>query len=105
MVGADPLPRGAVVRKVWAYIRAHHLQNPENRREILADDKLRPVFDKDKVTMFEISKHLAAHTDVTTVGAPSARRHREESGLATRDDGSSAAGPLPARSTPRAPRG
>ena len=61
MVGAYPLPRGAVVRKVWAYIRAHHLQNPENRREILADDKLRPVFDKDKVTMFEISKHLAAH--------------------------------------------
>jgi upstream activation factor subunit UAF30 len=61
VVGADPLPRGAVVSKVWAYIRAHHLQNPENRREILADDKLRPVFDKDKVTMFEISKHLAAH--------------------------------------------
>ena len=61
VVGADPLPRGEVVSKVWAYIRAHHLQNPENRREILADDKLRLVFDKDKVTMFEINKHLAAH--------------------------------------------
>ena len=61
MVGADPLPRGKVVSKVWAYIRAHNLQNPENRREILADDKLRLVFDKDKVTMFEMNKHLAAH--------------------------------------------
>ena len=59
--GADPLPRGEVVSKVWAYIRAHNLQNPENRREILADDKLRLVFDKDKVTMFEMNKHLAAH--------------------------------------------
>jgi chromatin remodeling complex protein RSC6 len=61
VVGADPLPRGEVVSKVWEYIRAHNLQNPENRREILADDTLRRVFDKDKVTMFEMNKHLAAH--------------------------------------------
>jgi chromatin remodeling complex protein RSC6 len=61
VVGADPLPRGEVVRKVWEYIRAHNLQNPENRREILADDKLRLVFAADKVTMFEIGRHLAAH--------------------------------------------
>jgi upstream activation factor subunit UAF30 len=61
VVGAGPLPRGEMVSKVWEYIRAHNLQNPENRREILADDKLRRVFDKDKVTMFEMSKHLAAH--------------------------------------------
>jgi upstream activation factor subunit UAF30 len=61
VVGAGPLPRGEVVSKVWAYIRAHNLQNPENRREILADDKLRLVFDTDKVTMFEMNKHLAAH--------------------------------------------
>ena len=36
-------------------------QNPENRREILADDKLRKVFGKDKVTMFEMTKHLNQH--------------------------------------------
>ena len=41
--------------------QAHNLQNPENRREILADDKLRKVFGKDKVTMFEMNKHLAQH--------------------------------------------
>jgi len=61
VVGSGPLPRGQVVSKVWEYIRSHNLQNPENRREILADDKLRRVFGKDKVTMFEMNKHLAAH--------------------------------------------
>jgi chromatin remodeling complex protein RSC6 len=61
VVGADPLPRGEVVSKVWAYIKKHDLQNPENRREILADDKLEAVFGKKKVTMFEMNKHLAQH--------------------------------------------
>ena len=61
VVGAGPLPRGEVVSKVWEYIKSNNLQNPENRREILADDKLRKVFGKDKVTMFEMNKHLAQH--------------------------------------------
>jgi chromatin remodeling complex protein RSC6 len=61
VVGAGPLPRGEVVSKVWDYIKSNNLQNPENRREILADDKLRKVFGKDKMTMFEMNKHLAAH--------------------------------------------
>src|SRR5215207_2672327 len=61
VVGPGPLPRGEVVSKVWDYIKSHNLQNPENRREILADDKLRKVFGKDKVTMFEMNKHLAQH--------------------------------------------
>jgi upstream activation factor subunit UAF30 len=46
----------------WAVtIKANNLRNPENRREILADEKLRKVFGKDKVTMFEMNKHLAQH--------------------------------------------
>jgi upstream activation factor subunit UAF30 len=61
VVGSGPLPRGEVVSKIWEYIRAHNLQNPENRREIIADDQLRRVFGKDKVTMFEMNKHLTAH--------------------------------------------
>src|SRR3954447_18751491 len=44
VVGTKPLPRGAVVSKVWDYIKKHELQNPENRREILADDTLEAVF-------------------------------------------------------------
>jgi upstream activation factor subunit UAF30 len=42
--GPTPLPRSEAVSKVWDYIKVHDLQNPENRREILADDKLRKIF-------------------------------------------------------------
>lgn len=61
VVGSEPLPRGEVVSKVWEYIKKHDLQNPENRREILADDQLEAVFGRKKVTMFEMSKYLAQH--------------------------------------------
>ncbi len=61
IVGSEMLPRGEVVSKVWAYIKANNLQNPKNRREIVADDKLRKVFGKEKVTMFEMNKYLAQH--------------------------------------------
>ena len=60
-MGTDPLSRGEVVSKIWDYIRSHKLQNPENRREILADDKLRKVFGREKVTMFEMNKYLSQH--------------------------------------------
>jgi len=49
------------VSKMWDYIKKNNLQNPENKREILADDKLQPIFGKSKVTMFEMNKHLAQH--------------------------------------------
>ena len=61
VVGNSPLPRGEVVSKMWDYIKKNNLQNPENKREILADDKLQPIFGKPKVTMFEMNKHLAQH--------------------------------------------
>ena len=61
VVGSGPLPRGEVVSRMWDYIKSHNLQNPANRREILADDTLRRVFGKDKVTMFEMNKHLSRH--------------------------------------------
>ncbi len=62
VVGSAPLPRPEVVSKVWASIKAHQLQNPQNKREILADDKLQAVFGgKSKVSMFEMNKHLAQH--------------------------------------------
>ena len=61
VVGTKPLPRTEVVSKVWEYIKANKLQNPKNGREILADDKLKKVFGTDKVTMFEMNKHLSGH--------------------------------------------
>jgi chromatin remodeling complex protein RSC6 len=62
VVGSGQVTRGDVVSKIWKYIKEHNLQNPANKREILADAKLKPVFDgKDKVSMFEMNKHLAKH--------------------------------------------
>jgi upstream activation factor subunit UAF30 len=61
VVGSDPLPRPEVVSKLWAYIKKNNLQNPANKREIIGDDKLKAVFGTDKVTMFEMNKHVARH--------------------------------------------
>ena len=61
VVGSSPLPRPEVVSKVWDYIKKNNLQNPTNKREIMADDKLEKVFGKKSVTMFEMNKHLAQH--------------------------------------------
>ena len=61
ITGPDPLPRSQVVSKVWDHIRKNNLQNPQNKREILADDKLQKIFGKDRCSMFEMNKHLSRH--------------------------------------------
>lgn len=61
IVGSAALPRSEIVSKMWTYIKANNLQNPANKREILADAKLKPIFGADKVTMFEMNKHLSKH--------------------------------------------
>jgi chromatin remodeling complex protein RSC6 len=61
ITGSDPLPRSQVVSKIWDHIRKNNLQNPENKREIVADDKLRKIFGKDRCSMFEMNKHISRH--------------------------------------------
>ena len=61
LVGAAPLPRTAAVSKLWEHIKKNNLQDPKDKRQILADAKLKKIFGKDKVSMFEMNKHLAAH--------------------------------------------
>jgi chromatin remodeling complex protein RSC6 len=61
ITGSAPLPRSQVVSKVWDHIRRNNLQNPANKREILADDKLKKIFGKDRCSMFEMNKHLSRH--------------------------------------------
>ena len=62
ITGSDPLPRSQVVSKVWDHIRKNNLQNPQNKREIVADATLKPIFGgKDRVSMFEMNKHLSNH--------------------------------------------
>jgi len=61
IVGDKPLPRTEVTKKVWAYIKRHKLQNPKNKREIIADAKLQPVFGARKLNMFEMTKAVNKH--------------------------------------------
>ncbi len=61
VVGAAPLPRTEVVSKMWVYIKKHKLQDSVNRRAINADDKLKAVFGKAQVTMFEMAGLIGKH--------------------------------------------
>ena len=62
VVGSKPIPRTQVTKKLWAYIKKNDLQNPANRREIIADAKLKPLFGgKKKVNMFEMTKLVSTH--------------------------------------------
>lgn len=61
VVGEAPLPRTEVTKKLWDYIKQHDLQNPQNRRMIRADDRLRPIFGQDEVSMFEMTKLVNQH--------------------------------------------
>jgi upstream activation factor subunit UAF30 len=61
IVGPAPLPRTEVTKKVWDYIKKNKLQDAVNRRMINADDKLKQVLGKAKVTMFEMTKLISSH--------------------------------------------
>ena len=61
VVGSEPLPRSEVTKKVWEHIKKNNLQNPENKREILADEKLQPIFGAKKLDMFKMTKAINAH--------------------------------------------
>ncbi|WP_028601277.1 SWIB/MDM2 domain-containing protein [Ottowia thiooxydans] len=61
VIGNKPVPRTEVTKKVWEYIKANKLQDNENKRNINADAKLKPIFGKAQVTMFEMTKLINAH--------------------------------------------
>lgn len=59
--GGDEMPRHAVVKQLWAYVKGRDLQNPSNRRQIMCDDKLKNLFGKSVVDSFEMSKLISNH--------------------------------------------
>lgn len=62
VVGKGPMARTEVTKKLWAYIKSKRCQDPKNKRDILADDKLVKIFGgKKKVNMFEMTKLVNAH--------------------------------------------
>mmetsp|Transcript_18699 Transcript_18699/g.25693 ORF Transcript_18699/g.25693 Transcript_18699/m.25693 type:complete len:92 (-) Transcript_18699:286-561(-) len=61
VVGEETMTRPQVVKQIWVYIKGNDLQNPEDKREILCDDKLKELFDEDKISMFKMQKALQKH--------------------------------------------
>ena len=62
IVGAGPMPRTEVTKALWVYIKENNLQDPENKRNIVADEKLKKIFDgKEVVNMFEMTKLVSNH--------------------------------------------
>ena len=61
VIGAGNMPRTQVVKKLWDYIKKHKLQDANNRRNILADDKLKALFGKSTVSMFEMTQIVSKH--------------------------------------------
>ena len=62
VVGSQPQPRTEITKKIWDYIKAHKLQDPNNKLMIKADDKLKAIFGgKAEVSMFEMTKLVNGH--------------------------------------------
>ncbi|MEO6728566.1 MAG: SWIB/MDM2 domain-containing protein [Candidatus Dojkabacteria bacterium] len=61
IVGAGPMPRTEVTKKLWVYIKANNLQNPENKREIMPDAKLGKVLGNNPINMFAMTKVVSQH--------------------------------------------
>ncbi len=62
VIGAGPMPRTDVTKKIWAYNKKNGLQDKKNRRNINADDKLKPIFNgKAQVSMFDMTKLVSKH--------------------------------------------
>ena len=62
VIGSGAMPRTEVTKKIWAYIKRNGLQDKKNRRNINADDKLKPVFGgKSQVSMFKMTKLVNKH--------------------------------------------
>lgn len=61
VIGSKPLPRTEIVKKIWDYIKKNGLQDKKNKRNINADAKLKPIFGKDQITMFELAKIVSKH--------------------------------------------
>lgn len=61
VVGKTPLPRTEIVSKLWVYIKQHNLQEPTNKRMINADAKLKEIFGKPQVSMFEMAGLIGKH--------------------------------------------
>ena len=61
VVGNTPMPRTEIVSKLWAYIKKNKLQDQSNKRMVNADAKLKDIFGKAQVSMFEMAGLIGKH--------------------------------------------
>ena len=61
VIGDKPLPRTEITKKLWEYIKKYNLQDAANRRMINGDEKLKVIFGKPQVSMFEMTKLVSKH--------------------------------------------
>ncbi|GMF15894.1 unnamed protein product [Phytophthora lilii] len=61
LIGSDRMARPKIVQALWAYIHEHNLQDPQDKRTILLDDRMRQVFQRDSFTMFSMNKYIKRH--------------------------------------------
>src|SRR5437667_5380335 len=71
---SQPLSRADAVKELWDYFKKHNLQDPKNRREIRADANLRPLFGKDRITMFEVGRIVNSNLE----GGSSSKNHQRK---------------------------
>ncbi|MBN9297567.1 MAG: SWIB/MDM2 domain-containing protein [Filimonas sp.] len=61
VIGSKALPRTEIIKKIWEYIKKNKLQDSKNKRMINADSKLKPLFGKDQISMFDLAKIVSKH--------------------------------------------
>ncbi|CAL0311329.1 unnamed protein product [Lupinus luteus] len=62
LVGLPEISRTQALKHIWAYIKQNNLQDPENKKVIICDEKLKKVFaGRDQVGMLEIAGLISPH--------------------------------------------
>ena len=61
IVGMNAMPRTEIVKKLWDYIKAENLQDAKDRRTIVADEKLKPLFGTNKLNMMKLAGCISEH--------------------------------------------
>lgn len=86
VVGSETMARPQIVKSLWEYIREHGLQDPNNKRTIIFDEKLRSVFKRDSVTMFSMNKFVKRHVRKPEDLPPNGWAEIERDGVSSDED-------------------
>ncbi|KAF4141002.1 SWIB/MDM2 domain-containing protein [Phytophthora infestans] len=86
LTGSDRMARPQIVKALWAYIHEHNLQDPDDKRSILLDDRMKQVFQRDSFTMFSMNKFIKRHARKTEDLPPGGWAEIPRNGLSSDED-------------------